>query len=160
MDLIESYRQRTVSSMEMFLRNFSKVPDDKLEWKAAPGAKSPLRIAAHTALYAGRFAKMIRNRQLPVPENLTEWLAGIEAEESALVSREEVERIFRQGTQEVLDALDTLQPEDLDLVLDSGQGWSVCMQQVMGLPSFHATLHCGQIDFLQTCWDDQEIYLG
>lgn len=160
MDLIESCKQRTVSSMEMFLRNFSKVPDDKLTWQATPTAKSALRIGAHTALYAGRFAQMIKNRTLPAPANLTDWLAGLEAEETAITSREEVERIMREGTAEVLEALDSLKPEDLDIKIDSGQGWSMSMQQVMGLPAFHATLHCGQIDFLQTCWDDQEIYVG
>lgn len=160
MDLIESCKQRTVSRMEMFLRNFSKVPDDKLTWQATPTAKSALRIGAHTALYAGRFAQMIKTRTLPAPANLTDWLAGLEAEETAITSREEVERIMRAGTAEVLEALDSLKPEDLDIKIDSGQGWSMSMQQVMGLPAFHATLHCGQIDFLQTCWDDQEIYVG
>lgn len=160
MGLIESYKQRTVSSMEMFLRNFSKVPDDKLTWQATPTAKSALRIGAHTALYAGRFAQMIKTRTLPAPINLTDWLAGLEAEESAVTSREEIERIMREGTAEVLAALDALKPDDLDLKIDSGQGWSITMLQVIGLPAFHATVHCGQIDFLQTCWDDQEIYVG
>lgn len=160
MGLIESYKQRTVSSMEMFLRNFSKVPDDKLTWQATPTAKSALRIGAHTALYAGRFAQMIKTRTLPAPINLTDWLAGLEAEESAVTSREEIERIMREGTAEVLAALDALKPDDLDLKIDSGQGWSITMLQVIGLPAFHATVHCGQIDFLQTCRDDQEIYVG
>lgn len=144
----------------MFLRNFSKVPEEKLTWQAAPTAKSALRIGAHTALYASRFAKMIRTQTLPAPTNLAEWLAEVEAEEKAVTSREEVERILRAGTAEVLEALDSLRPEDLALSIDSGQGWSMCMQQVMGLPAFHTTLHCGQIDFLQTCWGDQEIYVG
>lgn len=160
MDLIESVKQRTLSSMEMFLRNFSKVPDDKLNWQATPTAKSALRIGAHTALYSSRFACMIKTRTLPAPTNLTDWLAGLEAEETAVTSREEVVRIMREGTDEVLEALDALKPEDLDFNFDSGQGWSMTMLQVIGLPAFHATVHCGQIDFLQTCWDDQEIYLG
>lgn len=146
--------------MEYFLRNFSHVPDDMLEWTPTPTAKSPIRIAAHTALYAGRFAKMIRDRRLPAPENLTEWLAQRDAEEVAVTSREEVDRIFREGTAEVLAALDTLSPEDVEMTLDSGQGWSVPMSQLMGLPGFHATLHAGQIDYLQTCWDDQQVYVG
>lgn len=158
--MIEASKQRAVSCMEYFLRNFSHVPDDMLEWTPTPTAKSPIRIAAHTALYAGRFAKMIRDRRLPAPENLTEWLAQRDAEEVAVTSREEVDRIFREGTAEVLAALDTLSPEDVEMTLDSGQGWSVPMSQLMGLPGFHATLHAGQIDYLQTCWDDQQVYVG
>lgn len=160
MDLIESSKQRAVSCMEYFLRNFSHVPDEKLSWTPTPTAKSAIRIAAHTALYAGRFARMIRDRRQPAPENLTEWLAERDAEEVAITSREEVETIFREGTAEVLAALDTLTPEDLEMSLDSGQGWSMPMKQLIGLPGFHATLHAGQIDYLQTCWDDQRVYVG
>lgn len=142
------------------MRNFSHVPDEKLSWTPTPTAKSAIRIAAHTALYAGRFARMIRDRRQPAPENLTEWLAERDAEEVAITSREEVETIFREGTAEVLAALDTLMPEDLEMSLDSGQGWSMPMKQLIGLPGFHATLHAGQIDYLQTCWDDQRVYVG
>lgn len=146
--------------MEFFLRNFSHVPDDKLEWTPTPTSKSAIRIAAHTALYAGRFAQMIRDRRLPAPDNLSEWLAERDAEEVAITSREEMEKVFREGTAEVLAALDTLKPEELEMSLESGQGWSMPMKQLMGLPGWHATLHAGQIDYLQTCWDDQQVYVG
>lgn len=146
--------------MEMFLRNFSHVPDDKLTWTPTPTAKSAIRIAAHTALYAGRFARMIEARRTPVVDNLAEWLAERNAEEMALTCRTEMEAVFRRGTDEVLAALDTLTPEEIGSTIDSGQGWSMSMTFLMGLPGWHATLHNGQIDFLQTCWDDQEIYVG
>lgn len=146
--------------MEMFLRNFSYVPDDKLHWQATPTAKSPLRIAAHTALYASRFAWMIRERRVPAVENLEAWLEERDAEELAITDRHEIERIFRAGTDEVVAALATLTPDEMETEIDSGQGWSMSMRQVMGLPAFHAVLHTGQIDFLQTCWGDQKVYVG
>jgi uncharacterized damage-inducible protein DinB len=160
MNVIESSKKAAISGMEMFLRNFSHVPDDKLNWSPTSTSKTPLRIAAHTALYAKRFAQMIRDRKLPVPENLTDWIAKNDAEEVAISTREEMERVFREGTTEVLNALDTLSPEEVEMTLDSGQGWSMPMKQLMGLAGWHATLHCGQIDFLQTCWGDQEVYVG
>lgn len=160
MDPIEAAKQRAVSGMEMFLRNFSHVPDDKLVWTPTPTAKSAIRIAAHTALYAGRFAAMIRERRLPTPADLGAWLAERDAEEIALTDRAEMERVFRTGTAEVLAALDGLAPEDVALTLDSGQGWTMPMTQLMVLPGWHATLHTGQIDYLQTCWDDQQVYVG
>ena len=78
--------------------------------------------------------------------------------EIALIA--EVEAAFRKGTDEVLAALDSLTPEETELTLDSGQGWTMPMSFLMKLPGWHATLHTGQIDFIQTCWDDQEIYVG
>ena len=160
MDFVELSKQRAVGGMEFFLRNFAYVPDDKLTYTPTPTAKSPIRVAAHTALYAGRFAAMLRNRQLPVPENIDEWVAANVAEEEALTCRVEMEKVFRAGTEEFLAALDTLTPEEVESDLDSGQGWSMPMKQLMGLAGWHATLHAGQIDYLQTCWDDQHVYVG
>jgi hypothetical protein len=157
-DLISMCKDRATSNMEFFLRNFSHVPDDKLTWTPTPTAKSAIRIAAHTALYAGRFARMIEDRKLPQVDNLSEWLAQREAEEIAITSRTEMETIFRKGTDEVLAALDSLTPVEIGLTLDSGLGFSMPMIQLMNLPGWHATLHAGQIDYLQTCWGDQEIY--
>jgi hypothetical protein len=158
--LVASYKESAVQGMEYFLRNFSFVPDDKLNWTPTPTAKSAIRIAAHTALYAGRFARMINDRKLPGSDNLAEWLAQRNAEEEAISSRAEVETIFRKGTDEVIAALDSLTPEAIDATLESGLGWSMPMARLMNLPGWHATLHAGQIDYLQTCWGDQEIYVG
>ena len=159
-DLIESSKQRAVSGMEFFLRNFAYVPDDRLNWSPTPTSKTPLRIAAHTAVQAGLFAEFIRDRRTIAPENIQEWLAQRDAAEIALTTREEMERVFREGTAAVVAALDTLTAADVELSIDSGQGWSMPMTQLMGLAGWHATLHAGQIDYLQTCWDDQKIYVG
>ncbi len=108
----------------------------------------------------GRFARMINARSTPVVDNIEEWTARNNAEEIAITTREEMEEVFRKGTEEVVAALDTLTPEETEMVLDSGQGWTMPMTFLMNLPGWHATLHLGQIDYLQTCWDDQEIYVG
>lgn len=159
MEEIKFARERAVSGMNYFLQNFAHIPDDKLTWTPTPSAKSALRIGAHTALYAARFARMIETRTLPQPENLTEWLRQRNEEELEVTARTDVIKIFKAGTADLLNTLDQLTPEDVEMVLDSGQGWTLPMKQLIGLPGFHALIHAGQIDFLQTCWDDQTIYL-
>lgn len=159
-ELVALAKKSAVQNMEIFLRNFSHVPDDKLNWTPVPTAKSALRVAAHTSLYAGRFAKMIRERKLPAVENLDQWLKERNEEECAIHSREDVERVFRAGTEEACAAMDTLTPEEVHSSLDSGQGWSMSMEFLINLPGWHATLHTGQIDYIQTCWDDQEVHLS
>ena len=156
--LVASCKESAVWGMEHFLKVFSFVPDDKLTWTPTPTAKSAIRIAAHTALYAGIFARMIEERKLPASDNLTEWLAQRNAEEAAISSRTEMESIFRKGTDEVIAALDSLTPEAIGTALESGLGWSMPMTFLMNLPGTHAMGHTGQIDYLQTCWDDQEVH--
>ncbi|HRJ95945.1 MAG TPA: DinB family protein [Fimbriimonadaceae bacterium] len=156
--LVESSKVTAVEGMEYFLRNFSFVPDDKLTWTPAPTAKSAIRIAAHTALYAGIFAQMMRDRKLPFGDEIPAFVARNEAAETMLIDRAEMERVFRRNTDAVIDTLDDLTPEAIDIVFDAALGFSVPMRRLMNMPGWHATLHAGQIDFLQTCWDDQEIY--
>lgn len=157
---VETCKKNAVNGVEMFLRNFSHVPEDKLTWTATPTSKSAIRIAAHTALYMGRFAQMINARSTPVVDDIEAWVAKNNAEEMAITTREEVEQAFRQGLEEVIVALNSLTPEETEMIIDSGQGWTMPMTFLMNLPGWHTTLHMGQIDFLQTCWGDQEIYVG
>jgi hypothetical protein len=156
--LVDIAKKSAVDGMDRFLKVFSFVPDDKLTWTPTPTAKSAMRIAAHTSLYAGRFAHMIKSGGLPKHDNLEEWIAQRNAAEVAVTSRAEVESIFRKGTDEVLAALDSLTPEMIGATLDSGFGWSVPMTWLMTLPGIHAISHGAQIDYLQTCWDDQEVH--
>src|SRR5437588_4932810 len=100
--LVASCKESAVWGMEHFLMVFSFVPDDKLTWTPTPTSKSAIRIAAHTALYAGRFARMIKDRKLPASDDLTEWLAHRDAEEAAVTCRTEIASIFRKGTDEVI----------------------------------------------------------
>src|SRR5688500_14294904 len=160
MELIENCKKDAVTAMEWFLRNLSKVPEERLTWSPSPTSKSALQIAAHTAVTAGNFASMIRARKLPGGDELSDFIERTTAAEIALTDIEEIKALLRKNTDEVLAALDSLSPGDTEIVLDSSLGWSMPMTFLMKLPGFHAIGHTAQIDFLQTCWGDQEIYTG
>jgi uncharacterized damage-inducible protein DinB len=159
-DLIASCKASAVQGMEYFLRNFSFVPDDKLMWTPTPTSKSALQIAAHTAVCTGNFARMMTDRKLPTGDEIPTFVAQMQTAEVTITSRAEMERIFRQNTEAVLAALDTLTPEAIETPLENGNGGTMSMTALMNLSGWHATLHAGQIDYLQTCWGDQEIYVG
>ena len=63
--LVATCKQGAVSGMETFLKTFSFVPDDKLNWAPVASAKTPLQIAAHTACTAGVFAQLYRDGKFP-----------------------------------------------------------------------------------------------
>lgn len=160
MSLIESSRQEAVSGMGYFLRNFSHVPDDRLMWTPTPAAKSPIRVAAHTALYAGRFASMIRDRWLPAPDNLTEWLAEREAEEVAITGREENGEGFPRGHRRGSRSprhLDARRTGDVNRV---GPGMVDVDEAVDGPGRMARDPTRGADRLSQTCWDDQQVYVG
>lgn len=157
-DFVTSCKQSAVKSMEQFFKVFSFVPDDRLDWSPCPTAKSAMRIAAHTAVTAGNFAQMIRDRKLPNGEEIPALVARTNAAMDRIATRAEMERVFRANTAEVVAALDTVTPEVAELSLDSSQGWFMPMTALMRLPTTHAVGHTYQIDYLQTCWDDQEVH--
>lgn len=156
--VIEFAKQDLNQNINIFLRNFSRVPDDQLNWAPTPTAKSALRIAAHTSLYLGRFAKMIQEQKLPQVDDLDSWLAQIVEEESAVMSKQQVIDAFRIGEKRVHEAYDSLKPEDINKTLGSGPEASLSMAFLIKLPAWHTVLHLGQIDYLQTCWNDQNVY--
>ena len=159
-NVIEAAKKDAVTAMEWFLRNLSHVPQEKLDWVPSPTAKSARQIAAHTAVAAGNFAKLISSRKLPTSDEFSVFIEQTAAAEGALKDMDDIVALFRSNTDEVLAALDALSQEDTEIVLDSSQGWSMPMTFLMKLPAYHAIGHTAQIDFLQTCWGDQEIYVG
>ncbi len=154
-DLVASCKQNAVRGMERFLRTFSFVPDDKLTWSPSPTAKTPLRIAAHTALMAGNFAQILRNGKFPDME-MTQLFAALNAAEEGITTREAVIELFKKNTDDVLASLDALTPEQIASTLQTPFGFAAPMAMFMSAPGNHAQNHASQVDYLQTCWGDQD----
>ena len=66
--------------------------------------------------------------------------------------------MLRSGIEMTNCAYDTVSEEQICSNLVTPQG-STPFNFFLELPAVHLYLHTGQIDFLQTCWVDQEIYL-
>lgn len=154
-DLIAQCKSRTITAMEMFLRNLSHVPPERLDWSPSPTAKSSLKIAAHVAGYSGAFASIVRTGEFPA--TVEEFMAPIQLAIARVHSVAEAESVLRLGIADTLDALDSVTPERIESSLETPIGPTPFLF-FMTLPSVHLTLHTGQIDYLQTCWGDQEVY--
>lgn len=154
-DLITQCKNRATSAMDMFLRNLSHVPEEKLTWSPSPTAKSALQIAAHVAGYSGGFASVIRAGAFP--SNVDDFLGPINAAIDQIQSVQQAEDVLRQGIADTLAALDTVQTDQIGSSLETPIGTTPFLF-FMTIPSVHLVLHTGQIDYLQTCWGDQEVY--
>lgn len=154
-DLIAQCKARATLAMDMFLRNLSHVPEDKLTWSPCPTAKSALQIAAHVAGYSGGFASIIRAGRFPA--STEEFLGPIQAVVDGIETVQQAEAVLRKGIADMLAALDTVQADQIGRSLETPIGTTPFLF-FMTIPSTHLTLHTGQIDYLQTCWGDQEVY--
>lgn len=154
-DVIAAAKRRASQAMEHFLKVLSFVPEDMLDWKPVPTAKSAFEIAAHCAGYSNGFAGIIASGVFPA--DVQEFLGPIQARIESIRTRDEAEVLLRQGTAETLTALDSVKPEWIDSTIDTPIGPTPFLF-FMTIPANHLVNHTGQIDYLQTCWDDQVVH--
>ncbi|MBV6457665.1 MAG: hypothetical protein HONBIEJF_00782 [Fimbriimonadaceae bacterium] len=155
-DVIATCKRRATEAMEMFLRNLSHVPEDKLSWSPTPTAKSALQIAAHCAGYGSAFVSIISSGRFP--DRVEDFVHPIEARIAGITTVEQAEAVLRQGIAETIAALDSVKPEQIDSTVETPIGPTPFLF-FMNIPANHLLIHTGQIDYLQTCWDDQVIHL-
>jgi hypothetical protein len=155
-DVITMCKERATEELEYFLNTLSFVPADKLTWSPTPTAKSALQIAAHCAGYSGGFASIIRAGRFP--SSVEEFLGPIQSAIQSITTLEQAETMLRKGIADTVAALDTVKPEQVGAMIDSPQGQTP-FTFFMNIPAIHLNGHGAQIDYLQTCWDDQEVHL-
>ncbi|HEY3330152.1 MAG TPA: DinB family protein [Capsulimonadaceae bacterium] len=154
---IETCKERTSFALERFLIILSHVPADKLTWAPVPTAKSSLDIAAHCAGYSHAFANIIRDGQFP--PTVDEFLGPIHAAIESITTVEEAETMLRKGIADAIAALDTVTPEQIDSIIDAPHA-QMPFKFFLTISALHLENHGGQLDYLQTCWDDQDVHLS
>ncbi|MBI5705612.1 MAG: DinB family protein [Armatimonadetes bacterium] len=154
-DVIAAAKRRASQAMEHFLKVLSFVPEDMLDWKPVPTAKSAFEIAAHCAGYSAGFVGVIATGEFP--EQVEDFLGPIQAAIASITTREQAEAALREGTAKTLAALDTVKPEWIDSTIDTLIGPTPFLF-FMTIPANHLVNHTGQLDYLQTCWDDQLVH--
>lgn len=152
-EMIGQAKQSIVMGKERFLKTFSFVPDDKLNWSPTPTAKSALRIAAHVGLSNQGMAGIVRGEKFPFA-SMKEMFEDVEPAEKAITTREQAIKQIEDGTSMALAALDALTPERL--AADAGLPMPMPMGQFIMIIGMHMLNHAAQIDYLQTCWGDME----
>ena len=77
-----------------------------------------------------------------------------------ITTLEQAEAVLRQGIADTLAALDTVKPEQIGSKVDAPGVGQAPFTFFMTIPARHLDGHAAQIDYLQTCWDDQEVHLS
>jgi hypothetical protein len=154
-DIVTMCKDRAIQEMEYFLHTLSFVPADRLTWSPTPTAKSALQIAVHCAGYSGGFASIIRTGKFP--SSVEEFLDPIQSAIENITTLEQAETMLRKGIADTVAALDTVKPEQVGAMIDAPQG-KTPFTFFMNVPALHLNGHAAQIDYLQTCWGDQEVH--
>ena len=70
----------------------------------------------------------------------------------------QAEEMLRQGIAATVEAMGSVSPERLDSMVAAPVIGSMPFRFFMTIPADHLIGHVYQIDYLQTCWGDMEIY--
>ena len=124
--------------------NLDFIPDDKLNWKPAPEAKSVLEIINHATSTVHTF---------------THSLTGSHKHDIAeATNREEAKALMTRVVQAHQSAVGALKPEELEQVVSTPVG-ELPKGFVAGLPVIELVNHHGQITYIQSLLGDSESHL-
>ncbi len=154
-ELIGQAKMVTDMAKEKFLKTFSFVPDDKLNWTPAPTSKSCLRLAAHIAVSGHFMAAALRGEKMPYG-SFEEMFAKIDEQEKSITTREAAVSAIEQSVVAVHAAQDSITPERLAGSIDMPGGHQMPMAAFVMLPGRHIFDHASQVDYIQTMWGDLE----
>lgn len=138
-----------IGQMEWAIRNINNnldfIPDDKLDWRPAPTAKSALETVNHAAdsVYS-----------------ITQALGAGEVNPQFMpaANRQEAKVMLQNGADAYIARLRLLTPQDLERVVTMPFG-EMPLLIVAGIPVVEIIHHNGQIAYIQTLLGDAEDHL-
>lgn len=152
---IEKFIVDAQESCAYFVKTFSFVPDDKLNYSPSDSARSPLQLAAHVALANGVFAGFIQGESVEFPGDADDFREWQRMQEESFEDRSVVVDLLQYNTNEAIEAMRLMTPELYATSPVSPFG-PMPMPFWMHLVSMHLNVHASQIDYLQTIWGDLE----
>ncbi len=150
----------TDETVEGLFRTVRAMPADKLEWKPLDAGRSALDQLQECAQSAGWTTGMVQARAMP-PMDAAQMGALMEtmgAERKAWTTIDACEAVCREKLAEFYAVVRDFPDEDLDLeiILPFGGGMKKTMADLMVIPYWNMTYHCGQINFIQTLYGDKD----
>jgi hypothetical protein len=139
--------ERMAQQMIRFGRNTAHnlgfIPEDELNWKPSPTAKSALEIASHVLGVIQAMTLVLEGGEFAAPQPIP------------VASLQEAQEQLRGAAEEDAGRLRRLSPADLERTVQLPFG-SLPLAQAASIPLVDMVHHHGQIAYLQTMRGDTE----
>jgi uncharacterized damage-inducible protein DinB len=155
--VIQKAHQELKKMSGLFKYKVNFVPNDRMEWSPAETAKGTREIVAHCALVNYAFASVFSGESMggaPEADKQFEWIF---TNQKVHRSRDEVMTLFDESFDALSSVLSSMPESKLDEVVATPFG-DMMVRDFIDSPALHVFSHAAQIDYLQTCWNDQEFY--
>lgn len=157
-DVIGQWKELANRRCVQFAYNMEFIPDDKLNWKPNETSKSAFEIWTHCIAANHVFASLLSGGKVgdaPMSEEMAAWE---EAFVQAIQTRAEAKAKFSESLELLARAYDAIDPAELDKPAKDPFGLGHDLRDWLDSPMIHIQTHRGQVDYLQTMWDDQEFH--
>lgn len=122
-----------------------KFPADKLDWKPDGNTRSALDQLQEVSTALTEFLPGIKSRKVEwAPERFAKWVEY----RSKITSVDELEKLARESTKELLDYMRTIPEADLDLDVEMPFPGNFKVADVISYHLWNASYHEGQINML------------
>ena len=126
------------------LNNLDFLPEDKINWKPAPSAKSVLEIINHATGTVHMFTSAMTG--------------GAKTELTPASDRQSAKSLLTQVIQAHQNAIRALEPSEMERIVSLPIG-DLPVSAVAGLPVIELVNHHGQITYIQSLLGDEESHL-
>lgn len=140
-----------------FLNTLSFVPDDRLAFRPSESSRTAWDLAAHVV-----FGNFLMGDMYGVPfaaDDPERARQARLAENPDPSCRAELADLIQRTSDRVLAAIEALNSEGLDEVVETFFGVALPRRALLLIPARHLDTHAAQIDYLQTIWGDMENHM-
>ena len=145
MQVPEFLISRTERQLDMLFAAARKLPEDKLDWQPAPGARSALSQLQEIATSVDAFWEAHAKREIVWSE---ESMAKWQAERSKLTNLDELEAKTRESHARLFDFICTVTPQQLREEVKMPFPGQFDLAYILTYYFYNAAYHEGQINYI------------
>lgn len=154
---INEAKAEFLRAKERLAKDLATTPDDKINWSPSATARTPIECVAHAAISIGGMQKWISGEPFQF-KGVDELDAYSRSEEAKYKTREAVLKTLNENTDNFINWLDSLTPEQLSSTFHAPFG-DFPMAAAITFPADHLRNHCGQIEYIQTIYGDRDWHM-
>lgn len=160
MNPIETAKMDLTWTKTRMMELLAATPEDKLNFKPSPTARSIIEIVAHAAHALENIAMQLGGTPFPIP-NTSEANVVFQVHDSAFNTREAVQAYLEEKFHKYIAILENFTEEDLTRMapLPFGLG-EAPIGYYMTMGNVHTLGHVAQIEYVQTIYGDRDWHTG
>lgn len=147
----------TENAINGFFNYARAVPEDKLTWQPAEGARSALDIAQECAQSPGWSAGLLKAKKFGGFDE--ERMAAIQEERAQWTTVEDCERVCRERSAALFEEIRAFPEDMMEETVELPWGKKTyAWWEIMFLHYWNLTYHLGQIGYIQKMYGDHGYY--